>query len=133
MDNHKIKAMITNKILRLALLLIGMTFISCDKDKDVISQDKILGTWISLDKSDTLDFVDNNNFYKSSVNMRYDHYDYQLENDSIEIGYSGRLYILVLPTTHKYHLDGNNLTIDFNNINCYGFDFQVTNYTKQSG
>lgn len=110
MDNHKIKAMITNKILRLALLLIGMTFISCDKDKDVISQDKILGTWISLDKSDTLDFVDNKNFYKSSVNMRYDHYD-----------------------THKYHLDGNNLTIDFNNINCYGFGFQVTNYTKQSG
>ena len=127
MDNYKLKTMITNKISRLALILIVITFLSCDK----IPQDKILGTWISIDNSDTLDFVDNNNFYKSTVYMRYDHYDYQLYNDSIEIGYRGKLYVLVLPTKHKYHLDGNNLTIDFSNKICYGFGMQIMTYTKK--
>ena len=130
-NNHKIRSMIINKIIRLAFILIVITFISCEKDKDVTNYGKILGTWISLDKSDTLDFVDKNNFYKSSHTMRYDHYDYELYNDSIEIGYRGILYVGVLPTRHKYFIDGYNLTIDFSNKICYGFGMKVMTYTKQ--
>lgn len=69
------------------LLLISSTITSCEKDLETKNQDMILGTWVSLDKSDTLDFVNNNSFYTSNYTMRYDHFDYQLYKDSIEIRY----------------------------------------------
>ena len=103
----------------------------CDKYNLAKNQEKILGTWISLDKSDTLDIVDDNNFYKSTSGMHHDHYDYELFVDSIEIGYSGILEILVKPTKHNYSLEGDRLIIDFSNRNCYGFSNQETTYTKE--
>ena len=115
-----------NKSFIIVLLILVVIF-GCSK----FNQNEILGTWISSDKSDTLDFIDENNFYRSSINMRYDHYDYQLDNDSIEMGYSGKLYILVQPTKHKYLLDGNNLTIDFRNKICYGFSSSEIIFIKQ--
>jgi hypothetical protein len=112
-------------------ILIVLALASCEKDQDSSSQDHILGTWISEDNNDILNFVDSANFLKSNINMQSDHYDYQLINDSIMIGYSGRLYIYVVPSMHKYLLNGNNLTIDFRNRHCYGFDSQEINYTRK--
>ncbi|MFW5700668.1 MAG: hypothetical protein ACOCWM_03175 [Cyclobacteriaceae bacterium] len=103
----------------------------CEKESKLSTEDKIIGTWISEDKSDTLDFVDYESFYKSSVNMRYDHYDYSLLDDSIEIGYRGRLYILVTPTIHSYNLSDDKLTIDFSNKKCYGFGLEQIDYYKK--
>ena len=104
---------------------------SCSKESDTSIQNTIIGTWISADKSDTLDFVDKESFYMSNANMRYDHYDYELINDSIKVEYNGRLYILVTPTIHQYLLLGDKLSIDFSNKQCYGFEFQKIDYYKK--
>ena len=114
-----------NKSLIILLLLLVVIF-SCSK----FDQNEIIGTWISSDKIDTLDFVDNNNFYNSNITMRYDHYDYHLDKDSIEIRYRGVLMVLVQPTKHKYYLDDNTLTIDFRNKICYGFSSAEITFIK---
>lgn len=113
------------------LIIVMISFVGCDKNKLATNKELILGTWISLDKTDTLDFVDNNSFFKSNLGMSYDHFDYQLLKDSIEIGYNGFHYILIHPTMHKYQLVGNKLTIDFDNTNCYGFTPKKITYSKQ--
>jgi len=123
--------MIANNISRFVLtLVISLTLISCEKENEIASQTKILGTWISVDKRDTLEFANEKDLYKSNSTMRHDHFDYTVYNDSIKIGYNGILYVLVLPTKHKYSFNGNNLTIDFSNRNCYGFGNQSITYTK---
>jgi len=108
-----------------------ITLISCEKIEVVINQNKILGTWISIDNNDTLDFVNYDNFYKSTLYMRYDHYDYQLYANTIEICYKGIYEVIVFPTLHKYQIEGNNLTIDFTNTICYGFGSEVITYRKE--
>lgn len=120
-----------NRIPGFVLILITISMMGCDKYNLANNKEKILGTWISLDTSDTLDIVDDSNFYKSTSHMHYDRYLYELFVDSIEIGYSGILYIAVKPTKHGYSLDEDRLTIDFSNRNCYGFSNQETTYTKE--
>jgi hypothetical protein len=123
--------MARNRIPGIVLILIAIAIMGCDKYNLANNKEKILGTWISLDKSDTLDIVDDSNFYKSTSHMHYDRYLYELFVDSIKIGYSGILYIAVKPTNHKYFIDEDKLTIDFSNRNCYGFSNQETIYTKE--
>ena len=123
--------MTRNRILGVVLILIAISVMGCDKYNLAKNQEKILGTWISLDKSDTLDIVDDSNFYKSTSHMHYDRYLYELFVDSIEIQYSGILYIAVKPTKHNYSLEEDRLIVDFSNRNCYGFSNQETTYTKE--
>ncbi|MFA5648011.1 MAG: hypothetical protein WC951_06850 [Bacteroidales bacterium] len=119
------------KLSILIFLVIASVFLlSCDKDPKNPASGIIIGTWISADKSDTLHFVDRESFYKSDINMTYDHYDYELLNDSIKIGYSGSRYILVVPSSHFYKLSGEELTIDFTNKLCYGFGLERVDYYK---
>ena len=121
-QNHDIMKSI--KFLLFILFICASVLVSCIDDN--ISQQRILGTWISTDKKDTLDFVDNNSFYKNR-----DHYDYKLFRDSIEIRYNGMLYIYVHPTKHKYSLDHNTLIIDLSNKSCYGFDLQKMTFIRK--
>lgn len=120
-----------NRILGTVLILVTISLIGCEKYKLSINQEEILGTWVSLDKSDTLDIVDESRFYKTVGTMPNELFSYELFVDSIKIGYSGSLYILVKPTKHKYSIGANRLTIDFSNRNCYGFSNQKTSYTKE--
>lgn len=113
------------RILFFALLVTSL-FAGCNKDDEIVNREKILGTWISEDQNDTLDFTDKSNFYKNS-----DHFDYTLYNDSIEVAYSGVLLILVMPGKHKYQLNGDNLMIDFSNRICFGFERKVEHFTRQ--
>lgn len=127
-----------NKYLfRKLLTLLAVIIFGCDTEELTISddaanlaarQEKILGTWISTDKSDTLDLIDNNSFYRSNNEMHHDHYDYKLFIDSIEVRYRGVIFIGISPTRHKYLFDDNILTIDFSNKNCYGFDLTKISY-----
>ncbi len=114
-------------ILRIILIILAVVVSGCNKFDDEV----LLGTWISMDKADTLYFVDNSNFFKSSAAMRYDHFDYRLDRDSIEIKYSGRLYVFVYPTRHKYYLESGRLTIDFTNKLCYGFSKEEITFVRQ--
>ena len=118
-------------ILSILLIVVVTLLTSCSKDEIETNQNELLGTWISTDKSDTLYFVNIKDFYRSNGHMVYDHFDYKLFKDSIEIGYSGKMYILVMPTMHKYSLDKGKLTIDFGNKRCYGFDLKEMTYTKE--
>jgi len=113
-----------NLIIFLTILL---SVLACEK----FNKSDILGTWISTDYADTLEFVDNSNFYRSTAIMHHDHYDYRLEKDSIEIRYRGYLYIWVEPTKHSYELNGNILMLDLTNTNCYGFNSEKIFYNKE--
>lgn len=116
----------------LAFSLVVVLFLSnCSNDDDNLNQIEF-GIWISTDKTDTLDFKTQNNFYKSNAFMQNDNYDYKLlPKDSIQIGYRGKLFILVEPTNHKYSIEKNELTIDFTNQSCYGFDDEIMTYIKE--
>jgi len=121
-QNHDIMKSI--KFLLFILFICASVLVSCSDDN--ISQQRILGTWISTDKKETLNFVDNNSFYKNQ-----DHYDYKLFRDSIEIRYNGMLDVYVHPTKHKYSLNQNTLIIDLSNTFCYGFDLQKMTFIRK--
>ncbi|WP_422082486.1 hypothetical protein [Ulvibacterium sp.] len=120
------------KVTYFALSLIATLVLDgCSKDGDDPSPIE-LGVWISLDKSDTLDFRTRNTFYKSNQHMQNDSYDYQLlPKDSIQIGYRGKLFIAVEPTNHKYSMTQDELTIDFESRSSFGFDDKIMTYTKE--
>ena len=84
-----------------------------------------LGTWVSKDLSDTLDFRDEHDLFSNG-----DHYDYSLSKDSITIRYNGRLFIYVNPTTHFCQINGNKLTIDFR-PQCYGFRNEKVEFERK--
>jgi len=119
-----------NKLYWILSLLIIITLTNCSKEEIVSDQENIIGTWISLDKTDTLYFTTKNDFYKSNGFMVYDHYDYQFFQDSLEIGYRGKLYILIEPSKHQYSLENDFLTIDFADKGCYGFNSELITYEK---
>lgn len=123
--------MIKKRIFLVSIIIISLCLVGCDKESDIIDIDTIIGTWTSSDKSDTLDFTDTDNFYRSSLTMQYDHYNCSFDKDSIEIQYQGKLYILIQPTNHKYYLEDNILTIDFSNNNCYGFASELKDFIKE--
>jgi hypothetical protein len=118
-------------ILGILLLVLVILLTNCSKDEIGINQKEILGTWIAVDKSDTLEFTSESDFNKSNGYMISDHYDYELFKDSIEIGYRGKMYVLVYPTMHQYSIDNGNLIIDFSNKQCYGFPLQEMTYIKE--
>lgn len=115
-----------------AFSLVVLTVLTnCSKD-DSDSNQMELGVWISTDKKDTLEFISQTNFNKSNPLMQDENYDYRLlSKDSIQIGYRGRLFIDVEPTNHKYTLVGNEMTIDFTNMFCFGFDEEVLTYIQE--
>lgn len=112
-------------------LVILFVLANCSKD-DSDSKQIELGVWISTDKKDTLEFISQTNFNKSNPLLQDENYDYKLlSKDSIRIGYRGRLFIDIEPTHHKYTLAGNEMTIDFTNTFCFGFDEKVITYIQE--
>jgi hypothetical protein len=112
------------------LLVIGLTIImsSCKKS-NTSDYRELLGSWISTDFADTIEFTSDHDFYKMFSGVK-DHFDYSLSSDSITVGYNGMLYILVKPSNHSYHLNGDKMTIDFR-PQCYGFRPQETNFIRK--
>ena len=100
---------------------------SCEKDSSDNSK-RFLGTWISTDLVDTIEFKTEHDLYKN-VGIPKDHFNYSVSGDSITIQYNGVLYILVQPTNHYYKFNGDRLTIDLEH--CYGFRNQVISFTRK--
>jgi hypothetical protein len=119
-----------NKLIqRIILTVITLTLIavtSCKKNNDY---KKLLGTWISTDLVDTINFTSEHDFYKMFSGFN-DHFDYFSSDEIITIRYNGINKIAVLPTTHPYQINGNDLTIDFR-PNCYGFRAQEIKFIKK--
>jgi hypothetical protein len=99
---------------------------SCEKKKS--DSKSLIGTWISSDLIDTIEFRTDHDFYKT-VGIPNDHFNYSVSGDSMTIQYDGVLYILVHPTNHFYTLDGDKLTIDLKA--CYGFRDQIITFTRE--
>jgi hypothetical protein len=99
---------------------------SCEKNSNTYKN--LLGTWISTDLIDTVEFRTESDFYKT-VGVPKDHFYYSVSADSMTIQYKGALYVYVHPTNHYYKLNGDLLTIDLNN--CYGFRSQVIAFSKK--
>ena len=120
-----------NRFIQYGLIIIIMTMIflsSCGKNNSYINE-KLLGTWISTDLADTIEFTTDKDFYKMISGLR-EHFDYSSSQDSMTIRYHGTLYIYVFPTTHKYQIKSNTLTIDFR-PHCYGFREQMVTFTNK--
>jgi len=116
------------KLLIITMVVFSLLVISsCEKNSSE-SYKGLLGTWISTDLIDTVEFKTDHDFYKT-VGIPKDHFYYSVSGDSMTIQYSGALYILVQPTNHYYKLTENSLTIDLEH--CYGFRSQIINFTKK--
>ena len=116
-----------NTVKFFTLMMIPFLF-SCDKDTWV--KEELIGTWISKDAKDTLEFVDYSTFTKNSYNGWQHSYNYDIEADSIGIEYYGPNDILILPSTHHFAIDGNLFSLDFSNY-CYGFEIKNYEFLKE--
>jgi len=120
-----------SKVLRLFIITMAvftlLVISSCEKSRSENSK-KFLGTWISTDLVDTVEFRTENDFYKN-VGIPKDHFNYSVSGDSITIQYNGVLYILVQPTNHFYKFSGDQLTINLEH--CYGFRNQIISFTRK--
>jgi hypothetical protein len=108
-----------------AITLLGLN--SCEEKK--IPDGRFIGTWISTDLTDTLQFKDETKFIRFRKSGFYDFFDYSYTQGSITITYTGPMKILSRPTTHRYTLKNGLLMINFTN-ECFGFDSRVMNYKK---
>jgi hypothetical protein len=115
---------------QIVIVLTVITFSGCEKS-NTNDYKKFLGTWISSDLVDTIDFTSDHDFYKKLSGLN-DHFLYSSTRDSITIQYNGVLqpYIYVFPETFFYKLKGNELTIDFNKA-CYGFREQEIKFIRK--
>ena len=121
------KKLINIKSLLIVVCVVSIFFISsCEKNTNPYTN--LLGTWISTDLIDTVEFRTESDFYKT-VGIPKDHFYYSISGDSMKIQYHGTLYIYIYPKNHFYKLKGDILTIDLRN--CYGFRSQVIEFSKK--
>ena len=115
------------RIYLLMQVLIILLIIAMSSCKKTISNDyrQFLGTWISTDFIDTLNFASEHNFSKNRIQ-----FNYSISRDSISIQYNGPLMIYVKPSNHFYILKGNELTINTSQ-GCYGFRQQETIFIRK--
>ena len=114
--------------IRIITILSVFTITSCERDNPIDNRD-LLGTWISTDLIDTLEFTSDKDFYKMYSGVP-DHFNYELSKDSITIQYSGMMDIYIFPTTHYFQFEGNELTIDFR-PGCYGLRGQIVKFARK--
>jgi hypothetical protein len=112
----------------LFVIILAVTVSSCEKS-NTSDYRKLIGSWISTDLIDTIDFTSDKDLYKMYSGIK-DHFDYSLSRDSIIIQYNGFRKILVQPTIHFYSLKTDELTIDFG-PGCYGFREQKITFIRK--
>jgi hypothetical protein len=111
-----------------AIMFSGLTILSGCKKTYTENYKDLLGTWVSTDLTDTIQFTTDHDLYKL-YSGKPDHFDYGLKKDIITIRYNGAMYIYIFPTNHAYKLNGNELTIDFR-PDCFGFRRQEIKFIR---
>ena len=99
--------------------ILSLSMGSCKKDS--LPDGRFIGTWIAVDKTDSLYFIDDQTFKSPRADGVLHTFDYSYSEDSITIQYAGPNMILVRPSTHHYTLTRSTLSIDLYKVN-YGFD-----------
>jgi hypothetical protein len=126
--SHPMKKTDKFSLLIISVAVLTLLVISGCEKKTADNSKKLLGTWISTDLTDTIEFRTEHDLYKS-VGIPWDHFDYSVSGDSITIHYNGVMFILVKPSNHYYTFNGNTLTIDLRN--CYGFRSQIITFNRK--
>jgi len=98
-------------IIAISVAALVILLYSCSKEARL--KEEIIGTWVSVDYTDTLDFINEEVFEKNFYDRFMHPYTYEIKRDSIKIQYSGYYTILTQPTTHHVELLDNTLSIDF--------------------
>jgi len=111
--------------LLITITVLLLVISSCKKNTSN-NPEKLLGTWISTDLVDTLNFKTEHDLYKGIYN---EHFNYSISGDTITIQYQGVLFIYVRPTNHYYTINRDILTIDLEA--CYGFRNQRISFTRK--
>jgi len=111
------------------VLMAVILFAGCEKTT-VVNGEDLLGEWVVESKADTIRFVDKGNFFHSSKDFSFSNYEYSIDGDSMTVLYVGFLKIYVQPTTHYFELNGDDLMIDFSNVQCFGFPKEKLHYKR---
>lgn len=119
------ESLLNRTILIVSVILLIATLASCNKDD--WKKEAIIGTWVSVDRADTLVFLNEECFEKNLHPGNMDLFLYSIEGDTIKIQYSGVNYICIIPSAHYFELEDNDLRIDFSN-GCYGFPRKKMEY-----
>lgn len=93
--------------------MITMLLNSCSKEESL--NEEIIGTWVSLDHVDTLDFISDEAFTKNFYDGLMHPYTYEINRDSIKIQYNGYNFVLTIPSTHHLDILDDLLSMDFSN------------------
>ena len=117
----------TRPILIVTITLLAAFFSSCSKEARL--KEEIIGTWVSIDYIDTLDFISDEIFEKNFYDGLMHPYTYEIKRDSIKIQYSGYYDILTKATTHHLEILDDKLSIDFS-IGTYGMRQQEVLYNR---
>ncbi len=99
-------------ILVISIAIVAVVLNSCNKEARL--KKEIIGTWVSVDYIDTLNFI-NDEIFEKNFPYSMERYFYEIKRDSIKINYSGSNFILTIPTTHHLEIVDNRMSIDFSN------------------
>lgn len=116
-----------NLIIPLFILVVALIS-SCSKSELEIDREEIIGVWVGLESSDTLEFTTDQAAYMNHIPFKY-----HLEKDSIKMQYVGIVFALFPPPPPfklGYTLNLNELIIDCPNENCIGFDAGSLEYLR---
>ena len=88
--------------IRLQILFFVLILVSCSEDDVSIVQSNLEGEWIySSDKSQSLNFTE-----PDMVSVNGNPFEYELlDNNEIELNYSGLLNVYVPPSRHQLEFD----------------------------
>ncbi len=99
-------------ILVISIAIVAVVLNSCNKEAR--QKKEIIGTWVSTDYIDTLNFI-NDEIFEKNFPYSMERYFYEIKRDSIKINYSGSNFVLTIPTTHYLEIVDNRMSIDFSN------------------
>lgn len=100
-------------IIAISVAVLVIFLYSCSKEARL--KEEIIGTWVSVDYIDTIDFINEEVFEKNFYDGLMHPYTYEIKRDSIKIQYSGYYYLLTKPSTHHVEILDNTLSVDFSN------------------
>lgn len=108
--------------LRTSFILLVILNVGCNEENISIGNDQLAGEWFYLsDRTQTLNFVE-----PGIVNVNGNPFNYEiLENDILELSYSGPAFILLPTTQHSVKFDDNGNILQFSNLaNLHFFTVQ---------
>lgn len=119
----------------LILLSFFVSLVGCEKSNDSnpkIDKQSLFGKWVNNQlNTDTLSWNDTIILRTDTITSLPKHsYHYELNEDSIELEYSGEYYILVLKSSHKLILSEDKSILTITGIESYFPKYKGNQFRK---